>query len=357
MKKMIMACVALLIIAGALFAQSVPVKPTIGNTEIAEILAKSKEVNYSNGIVDINRIYPGDKLTFLFQDGSYHSIVAEQGDNMWHVLKYKLSQLVEQHGEVVPFEEPKAIIPTAPEIQQSSDPWWMISPFWLQFWGAVLGMLAFLLLIKYWGNIKTYFAEQRRRKLTDNPVVPGGVSADGARAHINTLAQQYFPGLNVTNIVKGRLTAKNALVSFSDKLTGKTRSFENEPGYRGTLTRENGTQEYIYFLEICGNRARQGDYYSGGIQFVADVDQPAALQQDQQFSQENSNAVVTEIPALSSIITAIVQPMNGADNGKLKLKVGDVEIDMEFSSNPKTQNLLINGSTKDQMAPAEVVAS
>lgn len=350
MKKILMACMAL-VLTMAIFAQpSQPVNPTIGNTEIADILAKSKEANLTNGIVDINRIYPGDKLTFLFQDGSYHSIVAEQGDNMWHVLKYKLPQLVQQHGEVVPFEEPEPVVfePTSPQV--SSDPWWVISPFWLQFWGAVLGLIAFLLLIKYWGNIRNYIAAQRRRRLTDNPVVPGGVGANQARAHMETLARQYFPGLNVTNIVRGRLTAKNALVSFADKLTGKTRSFENEPGYRGTLRRENGTEEYIYFLEICGNRARQGDYFSGDIQFIADVEQPAVLQQqnEQNSQQQNASPAIIEPATIATIIAAMIEPMVGADSGKLKVKVGETEIEMEFSSNPKPQLLLANGAIKEQ---------
>lgn len=334
-----------------------PVKPIFGNTEIAEILAKSKKVNFGNGIVNINRIYPGDTLTFLFRDGSYHSIVAEPGDNMWYVLKYKLSQLVKQHGEVVPFEEPKTI--TSPEQnspQTSSESWWMISPFWLQFWGVVLGLLAFLLLIKYWSSIRAYSARQRRRRLTDNPVVPGGVGANGARAHMNTLAQQYFPGLNVANIVRGRLTAKNALVSFADKLTGKTRSFENEPGYRGTLRRGNGVEEYIYFLEVCGNRARRGDYFSGDIQFIADVEQPTVLQQqsEQDSQQQNASPTTIEAATIATIIGAVTEPMKGADNGKLKVKIGEMEIEMEFSSNLKMQNLLMNGSAKDQITPAEV---
>lgn len=382
MKKLFTAIVATMIVS-VTFAQPTPpqvpvpdfvqkrqTSEELSNAEVQKYLDMSKEGLQIGGVPDLDKVYPGQFLQFVFtfENGNTGILThtVEEGDNIWNIIKYKLAQLIRQNGQPIPYVEPVEAEDADAGTPSGTIAQAQLSPSWYFDADNIALTILFLLIATIIGvylyvnrrRISAYFAEQRRRKLTDNPVVPGGVDANGARAHMNTLAQQYFPGLNVTNIVRGRLTAENALVSFADKLTGKTRSFENEPGYRGTLGRENGTEEYIYFLEICGNRARQGNYYSGDILFIADVEQPAVLRFTPQTNlQQDANTVAPESPAtIAAIINAVTEPMKGKDSGKLKVRVGNVEIEMEFNSAPKTQNLLLNGTTKDQMAITETTA-
>lgn len=248
MKKGIFFLLALLLVCDV-FGQKT-------NNEIFNIIQMSREANLENGVLDPNRIWPGDYLTFLFEDGSMHVIVVELGDNQWTIVRDKLVDMEEVHGEVIPWQEDTVInfVDPKPEVgpfQREDFPWYM----WI-----ILVLLALLVL----------FILFSRRILNDKdpatagpPQVSGGVNDQGAHARMSELARSRFPGssLEIRNIRRGILSGK-ADVHYAD---GKVRRLRlnQEPGYAGEIN-VDGQETTIYFLQGCGNDARAGNYMTGG---------------------------------------------------------------------------------------------
>ncbi len=122
----------------------------------------------------------------------------------------------------------------------------------------------------------------------------------------------------------------------------------------------DGSECQIAFLQPCGNDAVEIDMSRAN--FVPDQVQTPALQAANQAVATETEVVEKRskqaIPnELSTIISAMTEPMKGKDNGKLTVTIEGIKFEMEFSSSPKTQNLLINGTTKDQMSAEEAKSS
>lgn len=330
----------------ALFSLSA-VAQTLSDKQIADVIMMSKEANMANGIKDPNKIYVGQKLTFLFADGQEHSIIVEKGDSQWKILETKIAALVQDHGQVVPFKEPPVVEKT-PEQQQVTPPLLTenTTPWYATTWFLILmGIIALAAILILANNLYT----KRDPGTSGRPVQPGGVSAANASEYM----QQFYPGLTIRNITKGRLSGKNMLISYAGNPSGQRRTFKNEPAFRGTITRNN-QEEFIYFLEICGNRARQGNFFTGNdVTFVADVEQPASLQAATTPTVQPATTAATATTDLSTIISAITEPLKDKDNGKLKVEMAEVKIEMEFSSAPEFGLFLQGFSLKEKNGQAK----
>lgn len=318
--------------------------PTLSNQEIAKTINMSKEANISNGVLDPNKIYVGQHLTFLFTDNTRATIVVEKGDNQWNILRNKIAELVKVHGDVVPYVAPPVVDPapkTTPPAAATvsfldsifSGNAWAV---WLIVGAIVLG----LFLLSRW--IK---ATKQNPVTSGRPMRDNGVNDESAREYAQQVANRQYAGANltVTNITKGRITATRANVLYADKPNGKTRTFTNEPGYRGTINRA-GVESFVYFLQGCGNDVRMGNYFSGDIQFVADEAQPQVLTTPTAapVQEQTVPVVINNTPEqLTAIITAITEPLKTKDSGSINVTMADgVKIEMNFASGTKTETLI-----------------
>jgi hypothetical protein len=335
----------------------------VTNQEVASTIAMSKEANILNGVYDPNKIMPGQKLTFLFKNGKTAEITVEAGDNQWFIVKNKLSDLVKQNGNVVPFitstpAEDKAEVPVTPAVETS---WYDSLEIFLLPVLIALGIFLIAAFIKNRKKISDYLAERAQGNFaTDNPMVAGGVSDSEAVRHMDRVAQRS----NVTRfgpVTKGRLTTFYRLrVTFANG--GRKMRLTNAHVFMSQARRNTDRSEcWIAYVQTCGNDASIVDM--NRATFVADVVQSPALRTANQPITANEATVVNEKPVfsgttadLAAIITAVTSPMNGKDNGKLQIKFSGIEIAMEFSSTATRKNpFVLNGEQnsidhKDQPA-------
>ncbi len=253
------------------------------NTEIGNIIAKSKRINQEAGITNPDTIYPGQVLTFLFQDGVERSITIEHGDNQWKVLKNKLSLLIETHGSVMPYPDPKPdsvkqdSVPVNPNPGSSKsswnalpDIWGFIVDIWPLFALIALVLIVYFLILAIRGLIKRFRDMHENPVTAGPPQVHGGVNDANAHSRMQQVAESRFPGarIDIKNIRRGWLSGL-AKVFYADGKTKKLR-LRDVPSYAGE-TRINGRDETIYFLQGCGNDARVGNYMMGDLEFRPDV--------------------------------------------------------------------------------------
>ena len=266
MKKAIFSIIALLLVCASLslFGQKT-------NTEIFSIIQMSKEYNSLHGIKNPDQIWPGQSLTFLFQDGSWQQVTVEPGDNQWTIVRDKLDKLEGVHGEIVsPVENDTLVPPTTPQqktINFSTPepfPWWSSFP-----WGWMLLLLALLAVaIKL---LQMQHTARRQDPVTAGPPqVNGGVKDNEAYSRMNQVAQSRFPGAQIVikNIRRGWLSGW-AQVFYAE---GKTKrlKLKDVAAYAGEAM-INGREQTIYFLQGCGNDARGGNYMTGDLEFRPDV--------------------------------------------------------------------------------------
>ena len=142
----------------------------------------------------------------------------------------------------------------------------------------VVGLLMGLVILAY---LFSRYRREKKERETDPvgsgaPQVKGGVTDEIAVQRVMNIAEaDGMNPLRVTNIQKGRLFGRGR-VFYADKPSGLMKRFTGEEGYRGIVLRTDGTEETVYFLQGCGNDAKQGSFFTG-IRFVADEIQPEAF--------------------------------------------------------------------------------
>jgi hypothetical protein len=252
------------------------------NSEIQEMISRSKEANLKVGVTDPNLILPGQTLTFLFKDGKEVQLTVEPGDNQWSIIKYKLIYWESVHGPVVNYSQPTnppdtthQVRPIAPVVTYSSVDWGKVAEvlMWIVFWLAIVVAIVMAIILfkrKYYKRVNPVTA--------GTPQVPGGVSDANARQRMQAIASSRYPSANIVikNIRRGRLSG-HADVFYAGKKRPKKIRLNNAFAYAGEVT-VNGILETIYFLQGCGNDARVGNYMKGknDLVFTPDV----AINQD-----------------------------------------------------------------------------
>lgn len=236
-------------------------------TEIWNIIQMSKEANLGrNGISNPDRIFPGQNLTFLFQDGFDTTIVVKAGDSQWLILARDMENLKRSHGRVIPWEDKgvdppvEPIEPVQQEAKSAPWPWWV----WIIVAYVFIGLVA--LVLKYLRD-----RERRNPVTAGKPQVPGGVSNSDAYNRMRTIAGERNPGarIEIRNIRRGLLSGRAKVFYASGK--PKTLRLRKVHAYAGEAS-VNGVMETIYFLQGCGNDARSGNYMSGNdLEFTPEV--------------------------------------------------------------------------------------
>ncbi len=72
------------------------------NTEIANILNMSKEANITNGIYNLDSIYPNQRFTVMFEDGITATVTVRKGDTGWGITEDIVS-LSNVHGPIIDY--------------------------------------------------------------------------------------------------------------------------------------------------------------------------------------------------------------------------------------------------------------
>lgn len=308
MKKIILLAIVAIVFTGNGFAQGPQVpKPdfmqkrqtgeNLSNQEIANVIAMSREANLANGVFNPDRVREGQLLTFKASDGFDTTVVVEKNQSQWRIVQ-SLGGFIKNHGKIIPYPDP---IDTAkvkgadiPEGGTTvSDPsWWEKNAFWIKFWASVIGFMLLLLLFYYWRS------QYKDPVTSGTPIIEGGVAPANAFAHMREVARRLFPGedVDITEVEKGRLSVRRGFVRFLNFLRGRIRTFQNVPGYRGRIIRNGELEnEYIYFLEPCGNDVRRGKgFRSSEVIFVPDFVQPEILITQQKEREEVQNKAAEE---------------------------------------------------------------
>lgn len=262
-----------------------PKEPT--PQEIYNLLNMSAEFNGGLTIKDLDHpwmLQVGQTVTYQLQDGHKLQFVAEKGDNFWNLGKKALKYQTEHpenpivKPDLVPqptTEEEKVVPPVVDNNKSGGIPWWL----WL---------IAAVLLLGFANAIlEAQKAKRNKKEASKDPVTSGnpmrrnGVTDEQAPAYMQEVVARQFntPGLNVTNITRGRLSGENLEVYYSGQLRPERRTFQDFPAYRGQVN-INGEEQFVYFLQGCGNDVRMGNYFSGqNIRFIPEQVLQTAPQQ------------------------------------------------------------------------------
>lgn len=237
----------------------------MSNQEIVNTIAMSKEYNHQ--VVDPNLIYPGEILTFAFQDRTIISAVVESGDSQWSIIKDRLAKLVNEHGPVINY--PDTIQPQL-QLPVNSTPaekdflaFLSVIPWWVCLIAVLLILWAIVSEVKDKRNIDPVTA--------GTPQVPGGVTDQRVYQRMSDLAAQRYPGarIEIKNIRRGWLSGSGKVFYAEGK--PKKINLKNVAAYAGEIL-VNGNEQTIYFLQGCGNDARMGNYMFGNeFVFTPDV--------------------------------------------------------------------------------------
>lgn len=303
--------------------------------EIARVINMSKEANLSNGVMDPDKIQIGQTLTFLFQDGTEKSITAERGDSQWKILKSKISALIASYGPVVPFPKnpPPNVKPSEKNpVSASTDGtnWYNLGVPLL-----IAAIIGFIALIFYLAN--KYKQEAKKDPVTSGPAMrPGGITDENALAYATQVASRQFnnPNLQVREVQRGMLSGKNLEVFYAGNVTPQRRTFTNQPAYRG-IVNLNGTDQFVYFLQGCGNDVRVGNYFTGqNIQFNANVTAPVLRPTPATTATEQSTPA-QETQPIMQMVNVMVKALKDKASGKMTItNVDGVKVEMFFSTNP-----------------------
>lgn len=325
--------------------------------EIANTINKSKEANLSNGIIDPNKIQIGQTLTFLFQDGTQKIITVENGDSQWKILKSKISALINAHGPVIQF--PKDQTPADAEAKKIPPPIsegaLIMSP------GMVLLILISLALIALFfavrQGLKKKSDEAKKDPVTSGPAMRrNGLTDENAFAYTNEVANRQFnnPNLQVREVQRGMLSGNNLEVFYAGNVTPQRRTFTNQSAYRG-IVNINGTDQYVYFLQGCGNDVRMGNYFTGqNIQFIADATAPVLRPQPTTTEEKKADPKLTE-PTMLQMVNAMAKVLETKGSGKMTITgIDNVKVEMFFSATPISFSA--NGHAKDILAIEEKTA-
>ncbi|MES2224366.1 MAG: hypothetical protein V4478_00090 [Patescibacteria group bacterium] len=303
--------------------------------EITRIMRASGPLNLAkSGITNLDHIQPGQKFYLHFSNGSDTIITVKDGDTGRKIAAAVLAS-EKINGKVA--------APTSPVNVEGKDAITIPAVSSETPWGWIVAALLLIAMAVYAA------VSYRKREASKDPIYSGfpmkegGVTDAEAPAYAREVAARTFnrPNLDVTNITKGTLSGTNVEVYYRGETKPQRRTFNNFDAYQGQV-RVDGTDQFIYFLQGCGNDARIGNYFSGqDIRFVADtVAQTAAVATTAVATTEAAAPVPSaQLPSesmatLTETIKAIVAPMNGATTGKLKIKGNGLEIEMEFGKTP-----------------------
>lgn len=309
----------------------------LSEAEIARVINMSKEANFiNNGVIDPDKIQIGQTLTFRFQDGTEKRITVEKGDSQWKILKDKIGNLIIAHGQVVPYP-----IPSTPDVKPSEDETDLVTPsektdftwLWILLGIAVVSIVVWIYRLAKKNKNE---AEAEQNPVTSGPAMrPGGITDENALAYATQVASRQFnnPNLQVREVQRGMLSGENLEVFYAGNATPQRRTFTNQPAYRG-IVNLNGADQFVYFLQGCGNDVRMGNYFTGqNIQFIADATSPVLRAQPTTTTEQSTPAQETQ--PIMQMVKVMVEALKDKVSGKMTItNVDGVKVEMFFSNGP-----------------------
>lgn len=236
-------------------------------TQVANSIEKAKYANWLlSGIDNPDKIKPGQIV--------WIPIPAKEGDNEWWIFDRVLPWNEVTPDTTVYYNDDQNSV-ADPENEASKK-----SNFWNT---LLLGLPLFIWLIIaaiVFAIIMQIRADKKRgqeREWSQDPVtagtaqVPGGIDDESAYSRMNQLAHTNFPSarIEIKNIRRGTLSGPGEI--FYAEGNPKKINLKNVPAYAGEIL-VNSKEQTIYFLQGCGNDARQGNFMSGEeLIFTPDV--------------------------------------------------------------------------------------
>lgn len=346
MKKVFLFSVLVIFFAGMVLGS---VRHKFNDTEIMEMIERSKGFNPE--VSNPNRIYPGQVLTFLFEDGTEKSVLVEDGDSQWTIIEQKVSAFIADHGAVIhyPKEDNKGDEAQANVINPIMD----FNPF-LWFMIIMLGIILQFAIFK--------FFEYGKKSSKENPVTAGPPQIEGGVKddQIRSVIQSRYPNCTILSIEKGRLYGKGvpyynfsrvSLKSVANNVFGK--SFNGEVGYQAEIINPSGQKMLVQTLAGCGNEIKMNGNFMTGLTFIKDGEQPEVLIKEPTKSEEtktektNQNEVLvdTELLKVASEHDILAGEFLKATNAhKVTLRVtlpngSSIETILETKNQPKEIDL------------------
>lgn len=303
----------------------------LSEAEIARVINMSKEANFiNNGVIDPDKIQIGQTLTFRFQDGTEKRITVEKGDSQWKILKDKIGNLIIAHGQVVPFPKDQAAVEQelTPALPYSAKTDWAL--LWILL--ASVSLIAVAIWISR--LVRKHKMEAKKDPVTSGPAMrPGGITDENALAYATQVASRQFnnPNLQVREVQKGMLSGENLEVFYAGDVTPQRRTFINQPAYRGIVS-INGTDQFVYFLQGCGNDVRVGNFFRGeNLQFI--VDAQATVLRPTPATTTTEQSTPTQLDPMMQMVTLMTAVLQSKNSGNMIITgVGGLKVEMFFTS-------------------------
>jgi hypothetical protein len=342
-------------------AQNLP--RTLSDNEIANIIAKSKEVNEQNGIINPDLIYPDQPLTFLFQDGTMVEYRVEEGDNQWSIVKRVLSD-TEKYGEIINYGPQTTTAQsqstgTQPGTVGSNDALSDFIPFIIFLILALLLLLGllFLILRRNSANTDSY----KNPATAGAPFHENGIVYESENEHRDVSRafqnQYHEPVTNIRRCLISTVGNSRVPVKFADNTTQDLR-LRNERGYEGRAA--NGQLRYI--LGECANGFALQNHMTPphlSIVYLSDVPVPE-IDKEVGLPTTQQGVVGSQIfdfdAEIVESIASIAAEMH-KNGGKLSLELVGLKLMVEVNAPPSVTTSVtsaLNGLTgkKEEVSQA-----
>lgn len=170
------------------------------------------------------------------------------------------------------------------------------------------------------------------------PQVEGGISDDMAYDWTMKKAQNKFPGANIeiSDIKFGRLSGPSD-VSYFNVEKPKKINLHNIFAYQGKIL-VNGRKEKIYFLQACGNDARQGNFMSGEklvftpeATIMTNKSKPEIKEEETGKTSESGSEFHQRADKVLNIVTSFMETKTPKHKVTLTLKGDELSVTLENS--------------------------
>lgn len=215
---------------------------------------------------------------------------------------------------------------------------WRIDPVnWLIALIVVYFLILLVLLIRQL---------RRRNRQFGNPIVPGGIRQDETQRieeRFLRIAERRYGEANpsadlsterptrISPIDSGFLNG-HGRVQYRDRTV--ERRLRNEPGYRARFRFPDGTEQELYFLQVCANDVMAGTRYHGFTASRVVIPAPALVQQPA----EPTVPAETPVPATSAAVSqnhqGFVTIRIFDDNGKILMEIDGENPSFEVERGP-----------------------
>lgn len=260
MKKLVFCFVLLLVIVFANFSFG---QSSYENCRAAQT---TQRIVKMNRLANPDVIFPNQELMLPVPGLSYPVYYdVTPGDCLWWISKRV------NRGDFSPVQRIEPAKPVVEENPQNADSQLKVIDFIRNnFWWLIIALVVVTFIV-----YKIVTEEQTKDidpVTAGTPQVPGGVNDHNAYNRMSELAIARFPSatLVIKNIRRGHISGAGEIY-YAGSAKPKKINMNNIPAYAGEIL-VNSKEQTIYFLQGCGNDARQGNFmYGDKFVFTPDV--------------------------------------------------------------------------------------